>query len=94
MPTDASDDPLIDRFVASDTSPSAHLRRDEARRRVTRALASLAEIDREVLVLRYLEDLPFAEVAAALQITENAAKVRHFRAIDRMRKLLEEGSTP
>ena len=58
-----------------------------------KALDLLGEADREVLILRYLEDMPFAEVATVLGITENAAKVRHFRALDRMRKLMDGEST-
>ncbi len=80
---------LIDRLAASGTSPTANLRLDELRQRVRRALDALGEGERDVLVLRYLEDLSFADVATVLGITENAAKVRHFRALDRMRKLMD-----
>jgi RNA polymerase sigma-70 factor (ECF subfamily) len=88
-PSDASHVLLIDRLAANGTSPTGNLRREEIRRRVRRALDMLGESDREVLILRYLEDLPFAEVATVLGITENAAKVRHFRALERMRKLMD-----
>ena len=37
----------------------------------------------------YLEELNFDEIATALGITVSAAKVRHFRAMKRVRKLLE-----
>jgi RNA polymerase sigma-70 factor (ECF subfamily) len=89
QPSDGSNLLLINRLAASGTSPSASYRRQELRRRVRGALDALGEVDREVLVLRYLEDLPFAEVATVLGITENAAKVRHFRALERMRKLMD-----
>jgi RNA polymerase sigma-70 factor (ECF subfamily) len=80
---------LIDRLAASGTSPTANLRLDELRQRVRRALDALGEGERDVLILRYLEDLSFVDVATVLGITENAAKVRHFRALDRMRKLMD-----
>jgi RNA polymerase sigma-70 factor (ECF subfamily) len=86
---DGSGSPPIDRLASSGTSPSGNYRREEMRRRVRGALDALGEGDREVLILRYLEDLPFAEVAAVLGITENAAKVRHFRALERMRKVMD-----
>jgi RNA polymerase sigma-70 factor, ECF subfamily len=79
---------LADRLAASGTSPSRHLMREEMRQRLLRALGQLADADREVLVLRYLEGLAFGEIAEVLLITENAAKVRHFRALERVRKLL------
>jgi RNA polymerase sigma-70 factor (ECF subfamily) len=88
-PSDGSDAVLIDRLVASGTSPTGNVRREELRQRVRTALESLGEGDREVLVLRYLEGLPFAAVAAALGITENAAKVRHFRALERLRARMD-----
>ncbi len=53
------------------------------------ALDRLSPNDREVLVLCYLEELDFGEIAVALGISENAAMVRHFRALKRVRKLLE-----
>jgi RNA polymerase sigma-70 factor (ECF subfamily) len=80
---------LAERLVASGTSPSRRLLRDELRQRVRAALERLAPHDREVLVMCYLEGLPFAAIAAILGITENAAKVRHFRALERIRKLME-----
>src|SRR5262249_30732849 len=86
---DGTDDPLLNIPVGSGTSPTGNLRPDEIRQRVREALAGLGEADRRVLVLRHHEDLPFAEVAAALGITENAAKVRHFRALEKMKKLLD-----
>jgi RNA polymerase sigma-70 factor (ECF subfamily) len=88
-PLDGSNFLLIDRLAASGTSPTGNYRREELRLRVRTALKALGEADREVLILRYLEDLPFAEVAIVLGITENAAKVRHFRALERMRKLMD-----
>ena len=48
---------LADRLVASGTSPSQGLIRDELRQRLREALALLAAIDREVLVMYYLEGL-------------------------------------
>jgi len=80
---------LADRLAASGTSPSQRLLRDEQGRRLREVLDRLRPNDREVLVMCYLEELTFGEIAAALGISENAAKVRHFRALERTRKLLE-----
>jgi RNA polymerase sigma-70 factor (ECF subfamily) len=88
-----SDEPalrLADRLAASGPSPSEHLAREELRGSVQEALARLSQPDREVLVLRYLEGLSTRETAAALGISEGAAKVRHLRALERLRLLLGE----
>jgi RNA polymerase sigma-70 factor (ECF subfamily) len=82
---------LARRLASSATSPSRHALRAELRGRVRAALALLGEADREVLVLRYLEGLPLREVAAVLGVSEPAVKMRHFRALERLRALLEAG---
>jgi RNA polymerase sigma-70 factor (ECF subfamily) len=80
---------LADRLVASGTSPSQGLIREELRQQLRQALTLLPAIDREILVMCYLEGLSFAEIAAILDITEGAAKVRHVRALGRIRKLMD-----
>jgi RNA polymerase sigma-70 factor, ECF subfamily len=81
---------LANRLVSPGTSPSAHLIRQELRERVRATLERLAPRDREVLVLRYLEMLTSSEIAEVLAITKGAVKVRHFRALERFRALLDE----
>ncbi len=80
---------LARRLLASGTSPSQALIRDEQRHRLTVALEQLAPHDREILVMRNLEQLPIAEIAAVLGLTEGAVKVRHLRALQRLRIVLE-----
>ena len=79
---------LADRLVSRGSSPSARLRRSEQRRRVQAILAQLAEADREVLVLRYLEHLSTPELAAVLGLTPAGVKTRQLRALRRLRDLL------
>jgi RNA polymerase sigma-70 factor (ECF subfamily) len=57
---------------------------------VQAALLRLPERDREVLVLRHLEQLSVAESAAVLGVSPGAVKVRHVRALERLRALLDE----
>ena len=70
---------LADRLLASGVCPSEALRQEELRVRVRTALEALAEADREVLVLRYLEQLSAQEVGAVLGVSESAAKKRALR---------------
>jgi len=49
------------------------------------ALEHLGTTDREAVVLRFLEQRSFAEVALALRTTEAAAKMRVGRALDKLR---------
>jgi RNA polymerase sigma-70 factor (ECF subfamily) len=79
---------LAECLAAGGSSPSARLRQDELRDRLYTALARLGERDREVLVLRYLEELSTAELAAVLGLTEAGVKTRQLRALQRLRDLL------
>ncbi|HEV3078235.1 MAG TPA: sigma-70 family RNA polymerase sigma factor [Gemmataceae bacterium] len=81
---------LADKLMGRGSSPSARLRRHELRDRVQAALAQLSEHDREVLVLRHLEQLSSPEIAAILEISEGAVYTRHLRALRRLRRLLGE----
>ena len=54
------------------------------------ALQKLSRRSREVVVLRYLEEMSIAEVAEALGLSRNAVDVRLNRARKRLKELLEE----
>lgn len=57
---------------------------------VERAIAGLDAGDREVIVLRLVEQRPAAEVAATLGITAGATNVRLHRALARLREALPD----
>ena len=75
-------------FVGHLTSPSQAAQREELRTKVEEALASMDDIDREVLMLRHFEELSNKEAAAVLGIQENAASNRYVRALGRLKGLL------
>jgi RNA polymerase sigma-70 factor (ECF subfamily) len=81
---------LARRLIAPGPGPSNDLLRREAVERVRAALAQLGQADREVLVLRYLEGLSNADLAATLEISEGAVKMRHLRALERLHGLLAD----
>lgn len=51
------------------------------------ALGQLAAADRDALLLRYLEQRPLREVGTALGLSEEAAKKRVSRALERLRRV-------
>lgn len=79
---------LVDALAASGTSPSGGAIREEDRAAIRRALGELSEPDRDVLTMRYVDQLTFAEIAAILGITGGAARLRHYRALRRIGPLL------
>lgn len=71
------------------TSPSGVAVRNETATLLRQALDSMDEIDREILVLRHLEELSNAEVSKILDLRPTAASNRYVRALTRLRGLLE-----
>lgn len=83
---------LAARLLASDTSPSVRMMRKELRAKVQQMLSQMGAPDREVLVLRYLEQLSTAETAAVLGMTVDGVKSRQRRALERFSNLLADHS--
>jgi RNA polymerase sigma factor (sigma-70 family) len=52
------------------------------------AINELSENDRDAVVLRFFETRPFAEIGATLRVTEDAARMRVERALDKLRTAL------
>lgn len=70
--------------------PGERLELADEHRAVIAALATLPHRQREVLVLRYYDGMPVADVAAVLGITEGTVKSSTARGLDRLRALLRE----
>ena len=56
---------------------------------IIQQMQSMCESDIEVLELRFFEIKSFSEIAFIMDITEATAKMRTYRAIDKLRKLLK-----
>lgn len=79
------------RLAIEHTTPSQQAAKRELARRVREALAELPEVDREILLLRTYEDLPYGEVAYVLGITPTAARMRYGRALVKLGAILRHG---
>ena len=71
-------------------APAAGVDLDEKLAPVRAAMADLKHRDRELLVLRYLEQRSIEEIAVDLGLSRNAVDVRLSRARQRLRELLPE----
>ena len=65
-------------------------RHPELAERVARAVDRLAEADREILLMRHGESLPFEEIACLLEIEPAAARKRFGRALLRLQRTLSD----
>src|SRR5262249_34240122 len=85
---------FAERFFSRGSTPSQQLGRRELARRVHQVLGRLTGTDREILIMRNLEERPYREIVCILNIEPVTARKRHGRALIRMHALLaEEGLT-
>src|SRR3989338_10913590 len=54
------------------------------------AINALSEVEQDVLIMRFVEDLPHEEVAKAVDKSENAVKVIQHRAIKKLKESLSK----
>lgn len=89
-----TDGDLDDLPLADDSpSPQEQAERSETQQRVRKALAALSEEHRQILLLRYMQELDYGEIAQTLHISEGTVKSRINRAKARLRELLaQEGN--
>jgi RNA polymerase sigma-70 factor (ECF subfamily) len=66
---------------------------EERRSLVRAALSYLTQEQREALVLARYHEMPYAEIARTLGISEGAVKTRVFRALETLRTRLTQGET-
>ena len=82
---------LLERgLVAPQSSPSEQAARREQAVVLADALGQLPDDYREVIILRHLQGLPFAEVAGRLGRSQGSVKKLWARALARLRDLLGE----
>jgi RNA polymerase sigma-70 factor (ECF subfamily) len=84
---------LAGQLLDHEPTPASAAIRRELQRRLETALTTLAEDDRDIILMRHGEQLSNQEVAAALELTEAAASMRYLRAVRRLRAALLPGSS-
>jgi RNA polymerase sigma-70 factor (ECF subfamily) len=83
-------EPLSEEQPLSDGRPGvlSQLIADQRVERLRRALSSLPPRQREVLVLRVYDELPYEQIAAIVGCSENSAKVNFHHAVRSLRRQL------
>jgi RNA polymerase sigma-70 factor (ECF subfamily) len=79
---------LAAQLIVDLTHASEEVARRELKLRLHEAIEAMDPLDREVLALRYFEQLSPAETARVLGIKEKAAGVRYLRAVRRLKEIL------
>ena len=80
---------LANRLGMSQTSPSKNLIRSEMIERLHRALEGLEAGDREVLMMKYLEELSTDEIAATMHVSRRTIQLKHRRGPEQLQRSLD-----
>lgn len=75
-------------FFDQEMTPASAAIRQEMERKVQSAIGQLDEGDREIILMRYVEQLSNQDVADTLGLSEAAASMRCLRAVRRLQSLL------
>lgn len=81
---------LLAQNLSRQKSPSALAIQKEQLQAVAALICGMRERDREVLVLRHIEDLKFEEIGSILELTTVTARKRYARALLRLQELCSE----
>jgi RNA polymerase sigma factor (sigma-70 family) len=84
---------ISDQLGVADAASGADHAATDRRIDLVAALATLGTEDRTLLALRYVRDLPVDAVAGILGVPSGTVKSRLHRALDRLRKTLEDAAT-
>ena len=57
--------------------------------KIAQALKELKDIEQDVIIMRFVDDLPHEEVARVLEKSEGAVKLIQYRAIQSLKKILK-----
>ena len=86
---DGDSEGAVEESASDALPPDVSLAREESAERVRRALMSLPETYRSVLVLRHYEDLKFREIADVLAIPDGTVKSRMAEGLTQLARLLD-----
>src|SRR5439155_8441344 len=85
LANDASSVMLVAQLVDQELTPASAAIQQELTRKLQQVLAELDATDREIILMRYYEQMSNQEIAEALNLTEAAASMRHLRALRRLK---------
>lgn len=80
---------LMENVAASGPSPERLARSTEILRLLKPAMAQLTEMERAVFVLRHYDGRSIEEICAVMKVKPGAAKNSIFRAVQKLRRVLE-----
>jgi RNA polymerase sigma-70 factor, ECF subfamily len=84
---------LAGQLLDQELTPATAAIQKELQKRLESAIGQLDDNDREIILMRHVEQLSNQDVACALELSEAAASMRYLRAVRRLRETLLPGGT-
>lgn len=81
---------LLDRVAGAEHGADRRVIGDDVKSRIAAAVEELPEEQREVFLMRELDDMPFKEIADVVGVPENTVKSRMRYALERLQRALAE----
>lgn len=88
--TDRDQAPVSDRIASENPGPERILFGSQIQQRITQAMEQLTPHERTAFTLRHFEGHTIEEIAAALNVGKNGTKQYIFRAVQKMRRALQQ----
>lgn len=82
----------VEGIIPSDENLEEQLVQKEEETELKKVLKILPEDDREIVVLKYFEDMDYKEISKVVNKKEGAIRVKLFRALKVIKEYLEKGS--
>lgn len=85
-------EPLEENASSSELEPEVVLLKKESERRIERLVADLPADERSIVLMRYVNELSYEEIASFLGLSKTEVGNKLFRAKQKMRKQVKEGA--
>ena len=76
-----------------ENDPTSDLESEEGYQEIVRQICRMPDAYRDVLILRYLHDLPLKQIAAVLRRNPQTVKTQLKRGTKKLREILKGGRT-
>lgn len=82
--------PLLSRILPADDDPQKKAEYRDLLSKLEKAVALLPDKQRAVFVLRYYEEMPYAEIAKVLKTSVGGLKANYFHALKKVQQVLKD----
>jgi RNA polymerase sigma factor, sigma-70 family len=76
----------VKEMASSDMSPEQSAEFNETKEKVLRFINGLSEVDKQLIILRYTQELTFYDIGEILKMSESAVKRRYYKLRDKFKE--------